>query len=241
MVQVTVEENWNFRPRLTWCLVTVTRDRPRSFQVVQEAVSRFTEYPDSWYIVNDGSKPYNFGSDNQVITPRRPVKGEVHSMCSNWLALPPIEEDVVVVQEDDDIWHPDAVPLLLEALKSHILVGFAPAYYYDVRRRGFRVLGNSGHCSLGCTAFRTPLLPWVLDLARKGSPFIDRKLWRRVGAETRKILPNSRPYHVGLKGGSELGNIGNGNRMRVEPDRNYKTLKKWLGDEMAEVVIRAKL
>lgn len=179
-------------------LVTPTGDRPEAFAMCERWIAQQRLQPDHWIVVDDGSAPTRCTMGQTVIR-RSPTTA--HSLTANLTAgLAKLTTDMVAVIEDDDYYDPDYLSAVTHELASAEIVGEAHSCYYHVRAQRWMRHGNEQHASLCATAFRTSLVPVVVDLCEpEQDPFVDIRLWRHSGRRG-TVVVREKPLVVGMKG-----------------------------------------
>lgn len=181
---------------------------------------------DSWVVVCDKDiDKYTFTLGQHVIN-RDPSKDTLHSICHNLLAAVPYLGDKVIVIEDDELYHPkEYVALMSEALDDAELVGMSPSFYYNTKFREYRVYHKDKppQCPLAVSAFRSSVIPYLVQACNLGDPFVDSWLWRYAPV-SKKIIANKFRV-ISLKDGT---NIGMGGLKGGVPDPKGKILQVWL-------------
>lgn len=217
-------------------LITVTKDRPKTFDLLQHWVERQDykgEY--TWLVVNDSPKDtYNYRLGQKVV--RRKDDGKLPSICGNWIkACNHVDTDCVIVLEDDDYYHHSYVTQTLAALEDVVLFGWSHQLYYNVRYQTSRQLLNVSYAALAATAFKTSVLERMAHIAKKGDVYIDGLLWDGFMGKTKLLPPDyeGRPLTVGIKGMGEGDCYGRTHTDATfgRPDYNRQVLHKWLGND----------
>lgn len=215
-------------------LITPTGGRPDAFQLLEGYIaSQSYRGMVEWIVVDDGPKPTPC-SQGQTVIRRKPYWTPQHgpSLVANLTAgLREARGEKILFIEDDECYLPFYLERMEEALDRHALVGQAPARYYNVKTRSYRVISNATHASLCQTAMRRELVQPFLDLlAALPSPFVDIPLWRSYGSAG---LSFSCADVVSIKGMPGRPGIGAGHRASGVSwigDPDCVTLRSWIGD-----------
>lgn len=235
-------------------LVTTTRNRSVCFDLLQHWISKQTVKPYQWIVVNDGTEPYNYLHNQQVIK-RKPKPDEQpwQSILNNWLAaIPKVKGDHVIVCEDDDYYREDYLYTVSRYLEAADIFGFSNELCYKLPTRRFTRPGNLNHASLAATGFRKNVLPCLEKVIKEEctgnkSVFIDMYLWVVAPYQYNhlhllKPQPEERAYHVGFKNMPGAKGLGIYHSDPYNPgctfDGNWSWLDKWLGSENASLYKR---
>lgn len=213
-------------------LITPTADRPQAWPHIERWMRAQTIQPDQWIVADDGNEPAPLTmGQTHIRRPRKEVGGA--SLAMNMLAaIPEITGDVVIVAEDDDMYHANHIEVCLRRLQSTKATGCIWMRYYNLKVRGWRRIIN-GCSTLSNTAFRVECLP---DLERsckeakaRGIYHIDRLFWDKVGREGL----HEEETVVGIKGLPGMPGIGIGHKLDApwNPDKSGAKLREWLGPE----------
>ncbi len=169
-------------------LITTTKNRPAAFEQLKRIVSNQTVESFDWLIVSDGWDGYKFPKGAKIVK-RDGSADTLPSLCQNWLAaLDWIEQhpqyERFIVLDDDDYYHREYLAEAKKHLEQADLVGWQnDAYYYVLNRKARRFL-NTGHASLGATAFTRAVLPYLRQCVQEGDVFIDLLLWKGIRRQT---------------------------------------------------------
>lgn len=227
-------------------LLTPTRDRPDAFRNAERWMAR-QDFPGEvrWVVVDDGATPIQ-PTMGQVYVRRDPSRAGDYphgTLTANLLAGLSVigpREDIAIV-EDDDWYSPDYVRALVDHLKTHDLVGFAPSRYYNLTWRWWFHCENRKHASLCTTAFSAALHPWFEELVkfcdRRKDQFVDLEAWRRSGGIRAAIVLDA-SKNVGIKGYPGSPNIGIGRAKSAgKKDPGGQVLREWIGQEEADIIL----
>jgi hypothetical protein len=217
-------------------LITATKQRPECFALLERWYRSQTLQPDNWLVVCEGkTNGYRFTCGQTVIKTKEKQDGG-ESLCQNVkAALAKVDTEHCVCWDDDDYYHPVMLKTLVPLLKDFELVGLSNALYYNIRKRVFRHVNNIDFACLGASAFRTSLVPALLELTKTGTVNLDVQLWR--GPASKVLLANrakdGRPLHIGFKMMPGANNLGDGCD-HGSPDKSLTLLRQWLrGDYSA--------
>ena len=134
----------------------------------------------------------------------------------------------IVVMEDDDLYKPDHLTTMVEALKTHDLVGQRVSYYANVKTGRCLELPGTYHASLGASAMKGDATRHLRRICEAGARHLDVTLWREFGGSKRLLDAQTA---IGIKGLPGRGGIGIGHRDTFgEP--GGQTVRQWIGDEL---------
>ena len=220
-------------------VITLTGDRNKVFELTRQHILAQTIQPDQWIIVDDGFEPLPErlieGAD---YIRREPKKGEGFTLIQNMkLAVSQIKGDTILFMEDDDYYAPNYIETYHNYLQRYSLVGEGCARYYHVPAQKYARMNNKRHASLAQTGFRKEILD-IFKASIRGDFHIDIKFWQK--ASTLGYLffdtEDKLKLHCSLKGLPGRKGIGIGhdkNYAFYRYDKDYKVLKKWVGEETA--------
>ena len=212
-------------------VITPTDGRPEAFAHLESWLGAQT-WPEAfrWVVATGDPEPYDFRM-GQILVGRNPSTG-LHPLCGNLLAALDVVEsmadegDKVIIAEDDDAYAPGYFLRMAELLETHDLAGQGDARYYHVVTRRYRQLNHRDRASLAQTAFRPAVIPKFIEIASRGSPFIDLALWREY--DGRKTVVPGEGLHVSLKGLPGTPGIGIGHREGFgHPDTDGRVFAAW--------------
>lgn len=214
-------------------LITPTSGRPEAFSLLERWIASQT-YGASfeWIVAVENDQNYKFNLYQKII--RTSPKRRIHSLANNLAeALKIANGDNILIIEDDDYYAPDYIQFVADALSDYSLVGVTPAHYYHVGRQRFRYFANKAHASLAQTAFSRDLIRFVLEICKRGRPFIDRELWGLY--QGKKGFIKNENIHVSIKGMPGTRGIGAGhNPMMGQPDHKLEIFNAWQIPEIHE-------
>ncbi len=224
-------------------LLTVTRNRPLCFSLLEKWIAQQTVKPDKWLVVTDGCLGYRFNQE-QKVHQRKAKEGEL-SICHNWLrALEkmPLETTKLIVAEDDDYYAPRYIEVMASMLDHCHIAGLKKDIYFRFDLRRFQRCHNQTHASLACTGFTNVADGFVKDCVskalEKNSPFIDKELWETPFPGVRQLVDNGllgKPLHVGFKGMPGEKGYGWGHELQGSTDRAFLALEDWIGQKDCKV------
>lgn len=230
-------------------LLTPTGDRPLAFSLCYRYITAQTvKLPIQWVIADDGLNhldlsQYTFPSNIEVCHLKRgSIRDKAKSITGNVSSgLFQVKYNKVAIIEDDDYYRPDYLETLLFRLENVELVGEGNSRYYNIECNKFRINSNLEHASLFQTALRSSSLEhlWVSCLKRD-SAFIDCRLWNKTSIRKRIFV--DKITSIGIKGLPGRPGIGAGHRPSkfshsFQKDKDWKTLKNWIGEEATKVYI----
>jgi glycosyltransferase involved in cell wall biosynthesis len=212
-------------------LITPTGDRPEAFDLCKRWMrNQSFEGVVEWIVVDDGvikEKPFEVGNWRVKVI-------QLESLNANTQGrnlvegLSAVSYDRVVIIEDDDYYCPTWLATVALHLEYFDLVGEKESFYYDIKNRVYRGMGNTTHASLCSTAFKGK----VIDIAKKiasSSKNIDIDLWKTSGVK--KLLFSGHKV-VGIKNLPGRAGIGYGHRMKTSnQDTDGSILKKFIGKD----------
>lgn len=217
-------------------LITPTGARPRCIELLAQYLNAQTYCgPAIWTIVDDCSPmtPIPQVRDGIIVEYMRPswtweTGMNTQSPMLHQALLDAMPSDRVLILEDDDLYLPDYVATMLDALEAADLVGEGGSRYYNVATRRGKLLPSDHHASLAATAVKGAALAQLKEICLVGSRRIDMDLWRMFQGKKR-ILPMRNV--VGIKGMPGRGGIGVGHRNSFgEPDPTGALLRQWAGE-----------
>lgn len=217
-------------------LLTVTGDRLLCIHQINDYILRQSLKPDQWLIVDDGSEHLRF-ENNYPFELTHIKRQKIHDKSKSFIgnlreAIVNIRYNKVIIVEDDDWYSPNYIQLYAQRLERYQLVGEAPARYYNVRHRCWRIWGNGSRSSFCQTAFHSSLLPTVYLCTHRGTVFVDYRLWEKDVKS--KFIFKDACHCVGIKGMPGRKGIGAGHRPNLKKyhnDPDMKELEKWIGKE----------
>jgi len=225
-------------------VITLTGDRNKVFEFTRQHILAQTIQPDQWIIVDDGFEPLPERLIEGVDYIRRePKKGEGFTLIQNMkLAVSQIKGDIILIMEDDDYYAPKYIETYYNYLQKYSLVGEGCARYYHVPAQKYVRLSNRKHASLAQTGFRKELLKSFKSIL-VGDPYIDLRFWKKAFKYGYLFFDTEDKLrlHCSLKGLPGRKGIGIGHNKNFRPyvpDKNYKMLKKWLGEDNANQYIK---
>lgn len=231
-------------------VLTPTKDRPEALALLSRWLLRQTRQDFEWWIVCDGEKTPKFPEwgDRLNVLKREPAPKDTHSLNANIVhALDNMPQNLpVAICEDDDYYAPRYLQVMMDQIKMFAIAGLAPAFYYNLRTRTYKDCGNQHHSSLATTILTPHALPFLREAATSPPdspkqrehwskwgevPFLDIRLWKRVGGRIQRVLEDGKPLQVGVKGMPGTTGIGIGHRMDKRNDPDLEIFKQWLGDD----------
>jgi hypothetical protein len=135
---------------------------------------------------------------------------------------------LVVIAEDDDVYLPEHLQVMSDALRGASLVGQRVSFYYNIQTLRYRQIPGRIHASLGATAVRGTALQLLREVCARETTCIDMTLWREYSG-ARALLEGRTA--VGIKGVPGRAGIGVGHRDTFgERDPRGDRLREWIGD-----------
>ncbi len=204
--------DWSGHHTVTWravsrvSVLTPSRDRPKSFEMVQRCMMRQTIPIHEWIIVRDGDVEYDYQMAQQKVFRRHGRPGELHSVCSNLIdGLSRVTGDMVAIVPDDD-WYDhkylERVAAALDESGEPVCFAGGPVFVYNVQTKRMVNVSGRGYPDLGQISFRTshPTNPlgYFDGLCRRGDPNLDRCMWRNWHGG--RVLVENNRLHLALRG-----------------------------------------
>ena len=211
-------------------LITPTGDRPLTFRLCEQWMSKQTRPYDQWIIVDDGVEQTQFTMGQEYIRRERGAYDPPHTLHLNLLeALPHIEYTNVFIIEDDDYYHPTYLAQYMEWLDHNHIVGQGEAIYYSVSTRTWKQHRNKTHCSLCQTAFHSINISILEDICKANAKMIDVTFWK-LAAGRKKIDTVKPKLCIGLKGMPGRKNLACKNQMLPFDDSNLSKFDELIED-----------
>ncbi len=165
-------------------VLTMTGDRPLAFALCKLWMERQIRKPDQWIVVDDGKSPLMPTGTMEYIRREPKPDDPKHTMLLNLKeALPRIAGDKVIIMEDDEYYAPGYIAEIAHRLERYEVVGLCRSKYYQLFSGGYNRFTNMDHASFAQTSFRASFIPDLLSVM-EGDPFIDMRIWRKVGKVT---------------------------------------------------------
>lgn len=219
--------------------ITCTGGRPEAFALCERYAARQTLKADQVLVLDDGVEPttptmgqdYHYWPD---LRGRGSLVGKIRRAIEREL----IKGDIVIFQEDDDIYAADWFAWCAEQLETLDLVGEGRALYYNVKGRHFFEHTNLQHASLCQTAIHRRVFPELLrECSNSQCPFLDVRIWKAI-RQNRQVFdpyrsPNKRRV-VGIKGMPGRTGYGGGHTGRdrsAADDLRLVKLRSLIGDD----------
>lgn len=189
---------------MNYTAITPTGDRHFQMSLCEEYISRQTIPPSQWIVVDDGNDPMT-PTDNMDYIRRNRQRGDhIHTLKLNMLeALDRIENEICIIFEDDDWYHPEYAEFVLNNFGNHNMVGQGKTWYYNVVSKTYFRHRNVAHASWCQTSFRTEIIvPHIKRICRAipKTASLDLEIWRDRHVPGKYVLPSDPPYTIGIKG-----------------------------------------
>jgi hypothetical protein len=188
-----------------------------------------------WVIVDDcdpETRVPSMPSNIEVVRTRpswrwqRGMNTQVQSMSFGLREVP--DDAVLFVLEDDDIYLPNYIDTMLNAIENHDLIGEIDSRYYNVATGNWRVLKGRFHASLAATVCCGDGLAALREIcASKIDRMLDVKLWKTFEGNKQLLTDQN---VVGIKGLPGRPGIGVGHRDHFGSVDIDDTLRRWAGD-----------
>lgn len=216
--------------------ITPTGNRREGMAMLAEYLNAQTyQGPLTWIVVDDCDPPTRIpgvrpGVKGVNIRPGwRWEPGQNTQAACMGAALEEVPDDaLLVILEDDDIYMPEYLTAMIDALQTADLVGERDPRYYNVATRRWQVCPARRHSSMASTACKGPALAELKAVCSvAGRQMLDTRLWRQFDGEKRLL---SGRHVVSIKGMPGRPGIGVGHQDRFgKPDTGNK-LREWAGD-----------
>lgn len=229
-------------------LLTCTRDRPGPFELCQRWVTRMVlAAPGNdirWVVVDDGDVPitWSLRPPCEITYLRRAPSQAGNTLALNLIEAIPHLRGATLTIEDDDWYHADYIPVMLDRLTRGHLTGQMPTLYWHVLDRAWHISPvSSGHVSLFRTGFLPTAYPHLLaaceEAERQATPWVDLYFWgeARRGNLTARRWMDSITFSLGIKGQPGRGGLGSNHRRGVfrNPDPAGHWLARQIGADAA--------
>lgn len=224
-------------------LITCTGSRPEALKLCEQYIINQTfRGPIEWIIVDDSSEklPANRTIKNHITDlkiryfrgPRKWEEGLNTQRFNMEEAIKHVRSDYVFFLEDDDLYKPRYIDIMLNLLWYADIAGEAKSKYYHLGIPGFKEMHNYRHASLCQTAIKRSLLPMVKAAVDSGELYFDIHLWNQVHANRIPyILLAESNLVIGIKGMPGRAGIGVGHKNKdYLLDPGLVKLKEWCGE-----------
>jgi glycosyltransferase involved in cell wall biosynthesis len=182
-------------------VITPTGDRPESFKICVELMSRQTEKPTEWIIIDDGNQSQISPNFNFVRYIRRNRKKEEppNSLpVQMQKAIGLVTTDKVIIVEDDDWYDCEYLKMTSILLEAFDLVGHTHNVYYFVKEQRYFIHQNIYHSSFCSTAFTRKVFPYF-DHVKMNNPYVDLGLWRTWQCNKKCLYRPKKTMVLGMK------------------------------------------
>jgi len=176
-------------PQKDISVITLTGDRPVSFNFLRIWMEKQTIKPKQWIVVDDGETPLLLSQQKDCEYYRRePTSSDyTHTLCLNLLvALGKVRYDKIIVMEDDDWYSSIYIEYMSKLLNDSDLVGFKRLLFYYPALSMYMEKASAKQPAFAQTAFSSSIIPVLqnicfgagkdFDLCGKG--LVDIKLWK---------------------------------------------------------------
>jgi len=215
--------------------LTPTGNRPQGLALLGEYLNAQTYRGELTWVVVDDCYPFTHvpkmrpGIRTEVIYPEwlwaPGMNTQSISMAAGLEHVP--TDAALLVLEDDDVYLPNHVSNLLQALETSELAGEKVSRYYNVATGTHRVLPGTRHASMASSGVRGRGLNVLKTICRSHKTRLDFTLWQSfVGV---KRLLNTANV-VGIKGLPGRPGIGVGHRRNFGRPDDGSVLREWIGD-----------
>ena len=238
-------------------VITVTGDRPETFDLCKKWMDKQTILPQKWTIIDDGKVKMEESIIKELppfsdYIRREPQKHDpLHTMLLNIkTALPYVKGDSILFWEDDEYYAPTYIEEMSKRLTKYEIVGIGRSKYYHFPTGMYLRHDNMGHASLAQTAFNSSFLS-TLNKIIDGDMFLDIRMWMKFNgaqaplcADTDRSITERKTntgqgiifddgdncLYVGIKGLPGRSGIGSGHRdfSKYIPDSDGSVFKKWI-------------
>lgn len=224
-------------------IVTPTHDRPLLFSLTEKWMKPALEdYKGEvqWIVADDGESktPLTLGQESAY---KHSTVAGIPSFLDNMRrGLAAVKHDYVVIVEDDD-WNCSTYLTNMLSLftKPEIgMVGEGCAKYYHIPTMSYFTHRNRFHASWCQTAFRAEYIPRIQQIINRCNTYLlDMRVWESLIKDVKTYVKPTSDWKIGIKGlmrGNALG-AGHTTRMYRSKDHYGQVLKKWVGEDAAEV------
>ncbi|WP_420465620.1 glycosyltransferase [Panacagrimonas sp.] len=212
-------------------VVTPTGGRPEALARLATYVNAQTVREFKWIMCDDCDPASQVpqmrdGITVEVIRPQWRWEGQ-NTHARSLIELLKTCEGPVIHCEDDDVYLPDHIATMLQALRTADLVGQRVSHYWNAATRRYRAIPGTYHASLGASAMQGPATILLRMICGQQQTRLDIDLWRSFSG--RKSLLDTTTA-VGIKGLPGRAGIGVGHRENFgEPDPDGRMLKALIG------------
>ena len=227
-------------------VITPTGGRPLAFELCELWMSRQTQKPDEWIVVDDFPIPTTC-TMNQRIIRRTPFwnPNSGHTLQYNLIeAMKIVTGDIILIMEDDDWYSPFYIENMVkkfltptcEGLDRH-LIGAAIYSYFSINTSTYHIINNTSHSSLSQVCFTKRLLTQINILLKyfQNAHVFDFELWRYAKCNKITFLTKTQ-WCVGIKGlPGRPGVTAEHRRQLPFSDPNFLQLEEWIGKEDVQI------
>lgn len=227
-------------------VITPTGGRPMAFELCELWMSRQTQQPDQWIVVDDFPIPTKCTMNQQVIR-RTPFwkPDSMHTLQLNLIeALKIVTGDIILIMEDDDWYSPFYIENMVkkfltlnyEGLPYH-LIGAAIYPYFNINNFTYHIHNNIHHSSLSQVCFTKRFLPQLSVLLKffTNAHFFDLELWKYAKCHKTMFLTKTQ-WCVGIKGlPGRPGVMEEHRKLLPFSDPNFLQLEQWIGKEDVQI------
>lgn len=223
-------------------LITTTGSRPEAFKLCEKFMARQTYTGEKqWIVIDDSPKNPTVCTMGQeyYVGPKEWKPGINTQRYSLDLAISKVKGDYVFIIEDDDLFKPQYLEVMLDFLKYADIVGECGVTYYSLKTKAFREMGNYQHASTTQTGFRKAYLPAFDRAVHSGERFFDILLWNTARlAKHKNILFSGMDLCIGMKGLPGRSGIGVGHQNNeFIADPHYVKLRQLMSEEDSKIYI----
>lgn len=135
---------------------------------------------------------------------------------------------VLFILEDDDIYLPEYMGVMLDAIKDDEMVGEADSRYYNVASGRWRILKGKVHSSMASTVCRGRALQTMRTICNGSiKRMLDFSLWKQFDGN--RWLMDTHNV-IGIKGLPGRPGVGVGHKKNFGNKDRTNKLRKWAGD-----------
>jgi len=216
--------------------LTPTGNRPEGMALLAEYINAQSyAHAFQWIIVDDCDPATRVPKMREGISvellrpPWRWEPGQNTQAKSMAFGLSRVPNDAALfVFEDDDVYLPDYMITMREAIACAELVGEKDSYYYNVSSGRWRVLPGKVHSSMASTVCRGAGLTHLKRLCASGAQrMLDVNLWKTFKGS--KVVLSAHNV-IGIKGLPGRSGIGVGHRRNFGRPDDGSVLREWIGD-----------
>lgn len=226
-------------------LITPGGGRPQAFALCEKYMQRQTIWGTTeiqWIVADDNEKdPVECTLGQTHIFGNLKWTPNINTLRYNLdAAIPLIKGEYVFIIENDDLYKPRYLEVMLQFLQHADLVGYCDVTYYNISRKSYFEMGNFKHASLCCTAFVKTYIPYFYRAIHSGEAYADTVLWQNARRARHKciLFSGMDNLSLGMKGLPGRTGIGVGHTSHeFIADQQWVKLRSLMPEEDAKVYI----